>query len=495
MDTQTTFSKALRALQSRDFAVAHRLLRDVIEKQPRHVAALNLLAVALMSTDRYAEAERYVSRALRLDQSSDVSFYNYGLILKKLNRPEEALAQFDRALKLNRNVCETWNNRGSALNDLGRHEEALSAFDTAISLNSRYVEALYNRAKTFALLKLHPDALAGFHAALGLRPGFAEAWLGCGDSHFALAQYGESLSSFQRAASLQPASAEPWFGSANALVRLYRPEEAVTAYDRAISLKPEFAVAWMNRAYALLDLNRHDDAKRAFDKAVAIDPTLTEARFSSCVAALPVVYSSADEIPMSRSAYENALTAFSVSAHAVEKGVAQKIWGRLPFLLAYQGYNDRDLQTLYGSMASRIMADAFPAPSLARSPQFDRPVRVGVVSAHFHSHSNWKIPIKGWIGQLDRARFQIFGYHVGERRDAETDVAKRMCHQFVEGARTVESWRQQIIVDEVDVLIYPGAVHGSHLDATRRTTTGPGAVQFLGPSGYERHADARFFSE
>jgi predicted O-linked N-acetylglucosamine transferase (SPINDLY family) len=81
---------------------------------------------------------------------------------------------------------------------------------------------------------------------------------------------------------------------------------------------------------------------------------------------------------------------------------------------------------------------------------------VGFVSAHFHSHSNWKIPIKGWIGQLDRTRFQIFGYHVGERRDAETDVAKRMCHQFIEGARTVENWRQQIVVDEVDVLIYPG---------------------------------------
>jgi predicted O-linked N-acetylglucosamine transferase (SPINDLY family) len=88
-------------------------------------------------------------------------------------------------------------------------------------------------------------------------------------------------------------------------------------------------------------------------------------------------------------------------------------------------------------------------------------VRVGFVSAFFRNHSNWRIPVKGWIGQLDRQRFEIFGYHVGAEQDGETAVAAALCDRFVQGPTTIEGWRRQILADAPHVLIYPGLLMDS----------------------------------
>ena len=55
--------------------------------QPDHVGALNLLAIVLMSLEQFSQAEETITRALQIDQSSDVSFYNCGLTLKKTASP------------------------------------------------------------------------------------------------------------------------------------------------------------------------------------------------------------------------------------------------------------------------------------------------------------------------------------------------------------------------------------------------------------------------
>ncbi len=82
-----------------------------MQEHPTHAGALNLLAILTMQTGRPAEAEDYARRALSENPKSDVTLYNYGLILKALRRPAEALQRFSEALAINPAVPETWNNR------------------------------------------------------------------------------------------------------------------------------------------------------------------------------------------------------------------------------------------------------------------------------------------------------------------------------------------------------------------------------------------------
>jgi predicted O-linked N-acetylglucosamine transferase (SPINDLY family) len=127
------------------------------------------------------------------------------------------------------------------------------------------------------------------------------------------------------------------------------------------------------------------------------------------MAELPVLYVSEAEINERRAAYEQCLKELCRADANVAKGVGSS----QPFYLAYQGRNDRDLQALYGSLVSRVMGERYPPARLASPPSASEPVRVGIVSGFFRNHANWRLPIKGWLSQLDRRQFRLFGYYTG----------------------------------------------------------------------------------
>src|ERR1700704_5906760 len=108
---EKNYQDAVKAVNNGQLFEAERLFKKVLKTEPGNIGALNLLTGVLMSMDRHAEAEEYIARAVGLDQKSDASFYNYGLISKKLGKPQQALEQFNSALRLNAQRPETWNNR------------------------------------------------------------------------------------------------------------------------------------------------------------------------------------------------------------------------------------------------------------------------------------------------------------------------------------------------------------------------------------------------
>ena len=159
------------------------------------------------------------------------------------------------------------------------------------------------------------------------------------------------------------------------------------------------------------------------------------------MAELSVVFASQSEVTGQRAAYERRLRAL-VNEKQRLADLASGVGTAQPFQLAYQGYNDRELQSLYGSFVCRIMADRYPSITLTPLAQRGERIRIGVVSGYFRQHSNWKIPIKGWISQLDRSRFKVIGYHTGVVRDGETAAAAKFCDQFVHGPLSTDDWRQ-----------------------------------------------------
>jgi tetratricopeptide (TPR) repeat protein len=272
-----TFQDAVAGFRARKFADAERLCKTVLASRPRHIGALNLLTITLMSVQRFAEAERYVAQALSLDRRFDLSFRNYGIILARLGKPELALAQFDQALALDPKARATWVSRGRALADLGHHDRALSDFDQAIALDSRQPDVFQSKAEVFAALKHFDEALAAYDNALALAPGLAEACNGRGNVLCELKRHDQALAAYDQALSLKPALADAWNGRGNALLKCRRYDEALSAYDKALALRPEFADAWNGCGCVFTELHRFAQAFAAYDKALALKPDLPEA--------------------------------------------------------------------------------------------------------------------------------------------------------------------------------------------------------------------------
>ena len=272
-----SFRQALTALQAGDVKAAEPLFRAVLRRQPKHVAALNLLGIVLMQLGRFEEADDYLRRALAENPGSDTTLYNRGIVLKALDRPAEALECFTRASMINAAVAETWNNRGTVLNDLHRFEEALEDFERAISLNPGYAEAHCNKGNALTGLDRLEEASSAFEGALALNPNLAEAWLGRGNIYFERKRYNESLGAFERARAFKPALPEAWIACGKALCELRRHDEAVSAYDQALARAANNAEAWLGRGNALNSLGRHDQALAAFAKALKLKPELADA--------------------------------------------------------------------------------------------------------------------------------------------------------------------------------------------------------------------------
>jgi protein O-GlcNAc transferase len=340
----------------------------------------------------------------------------------------------------------------------GQPAEALRLVSAAMGARKPSPQVLPNHGLILEALKRYPESIESFDRALALQPKYFKAHNNRGNVLEALNRIDEALACYDRALALAPDFTEARNNRGRVLLGLDRADDAIENFTIALRLNPSDAEAWYQRGRHLLDLSRNDEAAADLARALALRPGHAEARIAACIAELPVVYSDASEIPRRRAAYEQKLRALSkdVDSGLLQGNLIKAMGAKQPFLLAYQGGNDRELQQVYGEMISRIVAREFPPAPLPPPPAPGEPIRVGIVSSFYYSHSNWKIPIKGWIGQLDRRRFRVTGYHLGIIHDEQTDVAAGLCDRFVHRILDTEGWRREILADKPHVLIYPG---------------------------------------
>jgi predicted O-linked N-acetylglucosamine transferase (SPINDLY family) len=403
-----------------DDAEAH--YQRALAIDPNQFEALHFLGLLEAQRGRFVEADRLVERSLSINGMRAEAHSNHARILRQMGRPQDAIARCDRALTLNPFLVDALILRGNALRDVFRLVEAMASFDQALGINPNDPLAHYNRGLTLLLLGREKDALISLDKALALRPRDADCLIARG----------------------------------RALAALLRQDEAVRSYDEALAVRSGDADALLGRGDTLHGMNRWQEAIKSYGQACALEPDNARAKLALCMGQLPVIYEDEAQVQTRRQAYRQHLEALcdAVESSSFE-GFANAAGSYLPFFLAYQGCNDRDLQALYGTLVCGAMAARYAAAPLASPPGAAEPVRVGIVTAYFWRHSVWKAPVKGWVTMLDRNRFQVFGYHTGSNMDGETGVAAMRCSRFVQGPKAIEGWRDAIVADAPHVLLYP----------------------------------------
>ena len=456
LNVAQTFAQALQLQDQGRLQEAESLYTQVLLARPDHVDALHMMGVVKLAKGQAPEALQFVAAAMQVRKPTPTMLYNQGLILKALVRAEDALASFEQAIKLKSKFAEAHNDRGVLLALLDRHEEAIDAYRKAAIARPDFAEAHYNRSASLIVLGRNDEAMKAVERALALDPKHVKSHNQRGFLLITAGQIEKALASYGRALAIDPNFVDACNNYGRALFLLNRFDEALTHLETALARRPDDAEAYYLHGRVLLEFGRNDEALADFERAEAFRPANAETRIEACFAELPIIYRDEDEIDRRRIAYERKLRALRADVEAgTLDGVAKAIENRQPFYLAYQGRNDRDLQTLYGGLISRLVERQYPAAPLPPPPAPGEQVRVGIVSAFFSMHSNWKIPIKGWLSQLDRSRFKLFCYHLAPAGEEETN-APELCERYVRGLPDVASWRKEILADAPHVLIYPG---------------------------------------
>jgi predicted O-linked N-acetylglucosamine transferase (SPINDLY family) len=454
--SEQTLAAAMAQHRAGRLTEAERLYRLACDADPKNARAFHLLGVVAHQLKR-PDAASLVGRAVMLEPEFAEAHNDRGVILAANGLFAEALACFERAVALNPGYHEARNNLGRGLRSLGRFDEAVVQFGLVLKSMPDSPVAHFNLASVLELAGRQPDAENHYRNAVELRPDFADAHLQLASLLQNTGRSPEALAHAERAVALRPDSAGARNNVGNILRAIGRYGDAIAQYQKAIALDPNSFMAHYNCGAALRSETRIAEARAHFARALAFKPDFLEAELALCMAELPALYEDVSEIAERRNAYAKRLAELGtdVERAGVPARLADAIGSHQPFYLPYQGGNDRALQAAYGSLVCKIMAARYNTPDFPKPSAPDQPVRLGIVSGFFRQHSNWKIPIKGWLKKLDRGRFHVVGYYTGEGRDEETAAAETLCDRFVQGPLSLDAWRRTILDDAPHVLIFP----------------------------------------
>lgn len=454
--SEQTLAAAMAHHRAGRLVDAERLYRLVCDTDPTNARAFHLLGVVAHQLNR-SDALSLLGRAVMLNPEFAEAHNDRGVILAATGQFADALSSFERAVALNPGYTEARNNLGRGLRSLGRFDEALQQFELVLKSAPDSPLAHFNLASVYELAGQKPDAERHYRSAISLRPDFVDAHIHLASLLQDLDRLPEALAHAERAVALRPDSAGARNNLGNILRSLGRREDAIAQYESALKIEPNFFMAHYNCGVALRGETRIAEARAHFARALAIKPDFLEAELALCMAELPALYESESEIAERREAYANRLAKLSADVDSARAPavLAAAVGSHQPFYLPYQGGNDRELQALYGSLVCKIMAARYPAANLPSPPGSHEPIRLGIVSGFFRQHSNWKIPVKGWLKMLDRNRFHVSGYYTSAERDSETDAAQGLCDHFVQGPLSLDGWRRAILNDAPHILIFP----------------------------------------
>ncbi|GLH73160.1 hypothetical protein GETHLI_16620 [Geothrix limicola] len=269
-DASVLVQEATALQQAGDLDHAEAIYRTILQNEPEHVTALQLLGVLYNQRGDFEAGARCFREALHLRPRSVMAYLNLGIALWNLRRLDEAQAAFHRALLLNPDNPEALLNRGLVLQELGRHEEVLEDLERLLSLHPEHPSAHIHLGQSLLDLQRPAEALASFERALANQPQSLEARRSRCQALLMLKRPAEALRDLDEVVAARPDDVESLMVRGVVLLELRRAEEALADYDHILRLRPDWLEGLINRHLALLALHRTSEAGQAFERALAV---------------------------------------------------------------------------------------------------------------------------------------------------------------------------------------------------------------------------------
>jgi len=432
--------------------------RRAISLKPDFIEAYNNLGKVHIAEHRYAEAAAVYQKLLDHRPADAGAHFELGNIHLHRLQAGEARARFVEALRLNPKYSEARNNLGKALQLEGKLDEALECYRAAaekpgFALPHLNIGLVLQEREQFAA------AREAYRRALALDPRLADAHSRMGAAFHAEGRYADARASYASALALLPGDANALLNIGNAWFSERRLADAEASYRKALNADPDLVQAHVNLGYLYRQQGDMPAATRHLSEALARNPDLVEARWSFAMSRVPLVYDLDDAQSAARIEFAKALDDLDrwFAGDHVANGY-RAVGSQQPFYLAYQEESNVGLLSRYGDLCARLMRDWWDRQHLAApraTAVLGRPIRVGIVSAQIGDHSVWNAIGKGWVRHMDRDRFSLHLFHLGQTRDAETEFVRAHAAHFEQSAHGLRGWVDAILGQAPDVLLYP----------------------------------------
>ncbi|MDD5328413.1 MAG: tetratricopeptide repeat protein [Sulfuricella sp.] len=420
--------------------VAVELIGKVLELVPNFADAHNNLGNALKDQGHLAEAVASYQKAISLKPDHAESHYNLGNALKDRGELVEAVASYQKAISLKPDYARAHNNLGDALQKLGKVEEAGASYRQALEINPDLAEVCNNLGALLQEQGKLEEAAEHYQRAISLKPDFADAHYNMGGVLKSSGRLDEAIASYQQALSLKPDHANAYCDLGRVLQIQGRLDVAVSCYRQALLIKPDSAEACSNLGGALLGLCQFEEAAACCRKALSIEPNFAGAHNNLAGAlqaqgrleeAIASFRQAVSITPDYASAYSNLIFTLDMTIGADTPTVQaeRKRW------------NEACAATLLGS------------PSFSNTPDAERRLRIGYVSADFRMHSAAFV-FGAMLVKFDPTAFEVFAYSNSAIEASHTHLFQQSvtCWRKIVGIPD-EAVADMIRKDRIDILV------------------------------------------
>jgi len=475
---ESLYTQAVILTHGHQYTEAEQKYKTFLLHQGNHADAWMNLGMVYYQTQRYQEAINALSKSLEIDPSRTALYYNFGLVLEKISNFGQAVNAYQQTIALNPHHTDAYNNLGNIFLQTGHIQEAEAVYRQAIKENPcdfgsyqnlgnvlmacrNWDEAIETYLKALDLQPSNPDLMHNLALAYEDKEDKAWSFKYFGYSCYHQRNYEEAVKYFQEVLALnQNIEARDYLLLGYCLSELNQLEASLNILQEGINLYPEITAFHHRKISILNNSGCYQEALRAANEAFIAHPHDLSIYIKKQLV-LPIFYESLSEIVACRHQFSQGLQAIieRVSLDNLEssKNALAATRNQTNFYLAYQGYNDRDLQEKYGQFIHNIMAanySAWIAPMTMPAIKSGK-IRVGYLSDALcnSSASKW---ILGWLQNCDREQYEIYCYSTGSYLDidATTQRIKILSDYYYHIPDNLEATCQQILKDQLHILVF-----------------------------------------
>jgi protein O-GlcNAc transferase len=298
ISVDTAYKQAVDHFHAKRYIDADQLCTAIIQTQPNHIDAINLLGVIAQKVNRHDLAIEMFQRAIGINDSEAMLYYNLGGSFYQLGRRDEAVQVLATALEKypeNKQIADCLNGilingeagsiqdnaqkslkRGVSFHQSGQLDQAVTCYIKAIAINSDYADAHNNLGVALQEQGKLDKAVASYLKAISVKPDYADAHNNLGVALKDQGKLDKAVASCQKAILIKPDYADAHNNLGAILKKQGKLAEAVTSHQKAITIKPDFADAYYNLGNILRDQGSLDEAISSYRKAIYISPNFAE---------------------------------------------------------------------------------------------------------------------------------------------------------------------------------------------------------------------------
>jgi len=224
-----------------------------------------------LNSDRPQDAERIADDILKREPRHGAALQVRGCALLMQKRAADALAPLQAAAQTLRDG-ETDTLLAMALRQTGRTEDALSRLKRAIKRQPPYAPAFHELGYVLMSLEQYDEATAALRRGLEIAPMMPQLSIQLGEVQLRHRSYGEAKAAFARAVEIAPNSADALFGLAKAHQSLGEAAPAAAFYRRCLVVAPHDGACWLNLGHCLLQIGEVEAGYDCFRTAARGDP-------------------------------------------------------------------------------------------------------------------------------------------------------------------------------------------------------------------------------